>query len=96
MLDTSGHTPGGVSYYCPQENVVLTGDALFAESIGRTDMPGGRPGRLLRNICQHLLSLPEETQVLSGHGPASTIGHEKRHNPFLTGVYGSSHGGGGD
>jgi len=84
VLDTSGHTPGGVSYYCYDEQVVFTGDALFAGSIGRTDIPGASTEQLLRNIHQNLLTLPETTRVLPGHGPASTIGQERRGNPFLS------------
>ena len=81
VLDTSGHTPGGVSFYCPQAKIVITGDALFAGSIGRTDIPGGSASRLLRNIREQLLSLPDETAVLPGHGPATTVGTECRRNP---------------
>jgi hydroxyacylglutathione hydrolase len=83
VLDTSGHTPGGVSYYCPAAKAVLVGDALFAGSIGRTDFPGADQEQLLGNIATALLSLPSETAVLPGHGPASTIGREKTSNPFL-------------
>lgn len=83
VLDTSGHTPGGASYYCPSENVVFTGDSLFAGSIGRCDIPGGDHNRLVRNIREHLLSLPDETRIFPGHGPETTIGREKTHNPFL-------------
>lgn len=85
VLDTSGHTSGGVSYYCQTGRVVITGDALFAGSVGRTDLPGASAGRLLRNIRQNLLNLPDETRVLPGHGPETTIGAEKRTNPFFIG-----------
>lgn len=84
VLDTSGHTPGGVSYYCSELGVALTGDALFAGSIGRTDFPGASAGTLLRNIFRSLVPLPGETVVLSGHGPQSTIGEEVESNMFLT------------
>jgi len=83
VLDTSGHTAAGVSYWCPDEALVLTGDALFAGSIGRSDIPGGDSDRLLQNIRENLLSLPDETRVLPGHGQGSTIGRERRVNPFL-------------
>jgi glyoxylase-like metal-dependent hydrolase (beta-lactamase superfamily II) len=83
VLDTSGHSPGGVSYYCPSAGVVLSGDALFAGSIGRTDVPGADPRTLLENIREHLLTLPDETRVLPGHGPETTVGAEKQANPFL-------------
>ena len=83
VLDTSGHTPGGVSYYCRSAEVVLTGDSLFAGTIGRTDIPGASAGRLLRNIQDQLLVLPDDTRVLPGHGPKTTIGIEKETNPFF-------------
>ena len=83
VLDTSGHTPGGVSYYCPSQEVVISGDALFAGTVGRTDLPGASAGRLLRNIRRELMTLPEVTRVLPGHGPETTIGQEKRSNPFF-------------
>jgi len=84
ILDTSGHTPGGVSYYCPRGGVVLTGDSLFAGSMGRTDIPGASASRLISNIRAQLMTLPQVTQVLPGHGPATTIGDELATNPFLT------------
>jgi glyoxylase-like metal-dependent hydrolase (beta-lactamase superfamily II) len=83
VLDTAGHSPAGVSFYCPGERIVLTGDALFHGSIGRTDIPGADHARLLDNIRRNLLTLPDETRVLAGHGPPTTIGREKRENPFL-------------
>ena len=83
VLDTAGHTPGGVSYYCEQAGVVFTGDALFVGSIGRTDIPNGDTVQLLSNIHNHLLSLPEDTVVYPGHGPATTVGREKSGNPYL-------------
>jgi len=82
-LDTAGHTPGGMSYFCPEEGVVFTGDSLFAGSIGRTDIPNGDAARLLTNIREHLLTLPDETRVYPGHGPMTTIGQERKTNPFL-------------
>lgn len=82
-LDTSGHTPGGMSFYCPQANVVMTGDALFASSIGRTDIPNGNHEQLVGNIRTNLLTLPGETKVLPGHGPNTTIANEKAANPYL-------------
>ena len=86
VLDTAGHTPGGVSYYCKEAGAVLSGDALFASGIGRTDIPGADTARLVGNIRSALLSLPDETRVLPGHGPATTIGTERRMNPFLSGA----------
>jgi len=83
VLDTSGHTPGGVSFYCESAGAVIVGDALFAGSIGRTDFPGADEERLLRNIRRNLLSLPDETKILPGHGPATTVEAERNNNPFL-------------
>lgn len=81
VLETPGHTPGGVSFVI--EDNVFTGDSLFYGSIGRTDLSGGNYGELIDSIKYQLLVLPEETKVHSGHGPMSTIGNEKRSNPFL-------------
>jgi glyoxylase-like metal-dependent hydrolase (beta-lactamase superfamily II) len=78
-----GHTPGHVVFVAP--GVVLAGDVLFAGSIGRTDLPGGHHPTLLASIRRELLSLPDETLVYSGHGPVTTIGEERRTNPFLVG-----------
>jgi len=83
ILDTAGHSPGGVSFYCRRCGVVLTGDALFADSIGRSDIPEADGEKLLRNIRRSLLALPESTRVLPGHGPPTTIGEERTSNPFL-------------
>jgi len=83
VLDTSGHSPGGVSYYCPQAGVVLCGDALFAGGVGRSDIPGADGERLAANIRANLYTLPDDTRVLPGHGPESTIGAEKAGNPFV-------------
>jgi hydroxyacylglutathione hydrolase len=83
VLYTPGHAPGHVSFYLPEHGVLFSGDALFQGSIGRTDLPGGDHALLLRSIHKKLLPLPDETQVLSGHGPATTIGHERQLNPFL-------------
>ena len=82
VLDTPGHTPGGVSYYFPDEKAVFTGDAIFYRSLGRTDFPGGDHATLLHSIRKVLFALPEETAVLPGHGPATSIGNERRNNPF--------------
>jgi len=81
---TPGHSPGSVSLVGP--GVVLGGDVLFAGSIGRTDLPGGDFDTLIASIERELLSLPDATIVYSGHGPETTVGRERRANPFLTGV----------
>jgi len=83
ILDTSGHSPGGRSFYCADIATVIVGDALFQGSIGRTDFHHSNHDDLIRNIREQLFTLPDETKVLSGHGPATTIGTEKRSNPFL-------------
>ena len=83
VLDTAGHTLGGVSYYCAEESVVIVGDALFAGSIGRCDLPGSDAQRLIDNIRENLLSLPQDTRVMTGHGPDTTIITEKKSNPYL-------------
>ncbi len=83
-LLTPGHSPGSLSFYCEKEGFVISGDALFYRSIGRTDLPGGNLGTLLKSIREQLFVLPGETKVYSGHGPVTTIGEEKKHNPFLT------------
>ncbi|ARK31425.1 MBL fold metallo-hydrolase [Halalkalibacter krulwichiae] len=84
-LETPGHSPGSVSYYLLEHSIVFSGDALFAQSIGRTDLPGGNHDLLLKSIHQKLLELPEDTIVACGHGPTTTIGNEMDSNPFLSG-----------
>ncbi len=83
VLHTPGHTPGGCSLYSKEAALVITGDTLFAESVGRTDFPGSSHAALLAGIRSKLLPLPDATKVYPGHGPASTIGHERLHNPYL-------------
>ncbi len=83
VLFTPGHAPGHVSFHLPDYKVVFDGDVLFKGSIGRTDLPGGDYELLIRMIWDNLMVMPDETQVLSGHGPATTIGDERRGNPFL-------------
>lgn len=80
-----GHSPGGVAII--GHGIALVGDAVFAGSIGRTDLPGGNAETLLASINEQLLVLPDETVVYAGHGPATTIGQERRTNPFLTGEF---------
>ena len=83
VLPCPGHTPGGISFYCAEDSVVFTGDALFAGSIGRHDFPGGNLQNLLRAIREQLLNLPDDTIVYPGHGEKTSIAAEKRSNPFL-------------
>ena len=82
VVPTPGHTPGGVCYFLPQEKLLLSGDTLFAGSIGRTDLPGGDMATLMRSL-DSLRSLPEDTVVIPGHGMTTTIGRELASNPFL-------------
>jgi hydroxyacylglutathione hydrolase len=84
-LYTPGHAPGHLAFHIEDENVVLSGDALFAGSVGRVDLPGGSMEVLMRSIEERLLTLPDETVVYSGHGPRTTIGNERTSNPFLQG-----------
>jgi glyoxylase-like metal-dependent hydrolase (beta-lactamase superfamily II) len=83
ILFTPGHSPGSLSFYAPDSGFVISGDALFNGSIGRTDLPFGSHETLLQSIQNELFTLPDNTIVYSGHGPETTIGYEKQHNPFL-------------
>ena len=80
---TPGHTPGHCIYYCAQAGVCFCGDLIFQNSVGRTDLPGGDWGELEVSIRTKVYSLPDETRLLSGHGPETTVGLEKRGNPFV-------------
>ena len=84
-LYTPGHAPGHLAFYLRDEGLVLSGDALFAGSVGRVDLPGGSMEVLMRSIEERLLTLPEETEVYPGHGPWTTVGNERASNPFLQG-----------
>lgn len=83
VLHTPGHTPGHVTFYEPNQGAVFDGDVLFAQGIGRTDLPGGSYEELMRSIQEGLMTLPDETVVYSGHGPETTIGRERVMNPWL-------------
>jgi glyoxylase-like metal-dependent hydrolase (beta-lactamase superfamily II) len=83
VLHTPGHTQGSISLWIPSEAKLVAGDTLFRDSIGRTDLPGGDGRQILRSIHDKLLPLPEETVVIPGHGPNTTIGREKEFNYFL-------------
>lgn len=82
-LYTPGHSPASLSFYCAASGVLIAGDVLFRESIGRTDLPGGEYDTLIDSIRRELFTLPEDTLVYPGHGPSTTIKYEKHHNPFL-------------
>ncbi len=83
VLHTPGHTPGHVAFYSAEDAIIFTGDLIFKGSIGRTDLPGGDESALMDSIKKMILVLPEETQIYSGHGPATTVLQEKTSNPFL-------------
>jgi glyoxylase-like metal-dependent hydrolase (beta-lactamase superfamily II) len=85
VLHTPGHTPGSVSIFLPFEKKVIAGDTLFRGSVGRTDLPGGDSRTIADSIRGKLYALPEDTTVFPGHGDATTIGREKRSNPFVRG-----------
>ena len=87
VIHCPGHTPGHVVLFEPNEMKVFVGDCLFAGSIGRTDLPGGSSEQLMDSLFNKILPLGDEVEVLSGHGPNTTIGDERRTNPFLTGMY---------
>ena len=84
VIDTPGHTEGSICLYFPTEKKLLAGDTLFAGSIGRTDLPGGSFEKIIRSLHEKVLALPDETIVIPGHGPQTTIGEERESNPFLT------------
>jgi len=83
VIHTPGHTEGSVCLYFPAEQKLIAGDTLFAGSIGRTDLPGGSFEKILRSLHQKVLELPDETVVVPGHGPLTSIGEERESNPFL-------------
>jgi glyoxylase-like metal-dependent hydrolase (beta-lactamase superfamily II) len=83
VLFTPGHSPGSVSFYYAAQQLLISGDVLFQGSIGRTDLPGGDFATLENSIRTKLYTLPDEVKVYSGHGPHTTIGREKRGNPFV-------------
>ena len=83
VTHTPGHTPGGVCFIIESEKTVIVGDTLFAGSVGRTDLPGGSHAELLNSIHQKLMILPDDYAVYPGHGPKTTIGRERKTNPFL-------------
>jgi len=83
VLLTPGHTQGSICLYFPTEKKLIAGDTLFAGSIGRTDLPGGSFEKIIHSLHHKLLTLPDETLVFPGHGPTTTIGQEREHNPFL-------------
>jgi glyoxylase-like metal-dependent hydrolase (beta-lactamase superfamily II) len=87
VMHTPGHTEGSVCLLFPAESKLIAGDTLFAGSIGRTDLPGGNFNKIMQSLKGTLMSLPDETVVVPGHGPLTTIGEERQSNPFIVGTY---------
>ena len=85
VLDAPGHSPGSICFYCKKQNFVIGGDVLFKGSVGRTDFPLGNTEQLHQSIRTQLYTLPDETIVYPGHGEPTTIGHEKKYNPYIRG-----------
>jgi glyoxylase-like metal-dependent hydrolase (beta-lactamase superfamily II) len=83
VMHTPGHTEGSVCLYFPAEKLLIAGDTLFARSIGRTDLPGGSFEKIMRSLRDRVMTLPDNTVVIPGHGPRTTIGEEREENPFL-------------
>ena len=83
---TPGHTPGGACFYFPEEKLLFTGDTLFSGSVGRSDFPGGAGRLLIRSVQEKLMPLPDDVRVYPGHGPDTTIGEERRYNPYIRGT----------
>lgn len=82
VLSTPGHTPGSLTLHFPDSNVAFVGDVIFAGSVGRTDFNGGDTETLMHTVKNIIFKLPSQTKLYSGHGPATTVGHEEKHNPF--------------
>jgi hydroxyacylglutathione hydrolase len=83
VIETPGHTEGSTCLFFPAEKKLIAGDTLFAGSIGRTDLPGGSFDKIMRSLRTHVMALPDDIEVVPGHGPLTTIGRERRTNPFL-------------
>lgn len=88
IIETPGHTPGHICLYNRDNNILITGDTLFKESIGRTDLPGGDYSWIMRSIIEKIMPLGGDVRFYPGHGPDSTLGHEALYNPFITEVIG--------
>ena len=88
MRHAPGHAPGHVILYAPEAGAAFVGDVIFQGSIGRSDLPGGDFRTLMRSIHEQVLTLPDDTRLLSGHGPETTVSRERRTNPFLIPHYG--------
>lgn len=83
VIASPGHTLGGIALYSNADKILFTGDTIFNGSVGRTDLPGGNHSQLIHSITSRILSLPSDVRILPGHGPSTTVGYEKAHNPFI-------------
>lgn len=83
VIACPGHSPGGVAFYVPDDGIIITGDTIFMESVGRVDLPGGNYDQLMESIIKRIFTLPSETIIYPGHGPDTTVGDEKKYNPFF-------------
>lgn len=83
VIEAPGHSPGSICFYCEKQKFLIGGDVLFKNSIGRTDLPGGNHETLVKNIKEKLFGLPDDATVYPGHGPATTVGEEKKFNPWM-------------
>ncbi|MEJ7823556.1 MAG: MBL fold metallo-hydrolase, partial [Chitinophagaceae bacterium] len=83
VIEAPGHSPGSICFYCKAQKFIIGGDVLFNGSIGRTDLPGGDYDTLIKSIKEKMFVLPDEVIVYNGHGPETTIGNEKKFNPFV-------------
>jgi glyoxylase-like metal-dependent hydrolase (beta-lactamase superfamily II) len=83
VISAPGHSPGGICFYLEDEKILIAGDVIFEDSIGRTDLPGGNHNLLIQNIKTKILTLPEDVQIYCGHGNSTTVGREKKYNQFL-------------
>ena len=83
VLHIPGHTPGHIVFYCAEADLLVAGDVIFYESVGRTDFERSNHDDLIRNIREKIFTLPEDTQIVTGHGRMTTVGYEKQHNPYL-------------
>jgi glyoxylase-like metal-dependent hydrolase (beta-lactamase superfamily II) len=83
VLVTPGHSPGSVCFYHAQQDFIIGGDLIFLDGVGRTDLPGSNPLDLIKSIREQILPLPDTLTIYSGHGPETTLGREKRHNPYI-------------
>lgn len=83
ILETPGHSPGSICFYHQAQDFIIGGDLIFKDGVGRTDLPGSNPADLIKSIREQILPLPETMTIYNGHGPATTLGREKLHNPYL-------------